>query len=236
MRLLVLGGTVFLSRAVAEAALTRGHDVTVVSRGASGSPPEGARHVVADREAPLPVELVETGFDVVVDVSSRPSRVRAALAQLRPAHWIYVSSLSVYADDATVGGGPGTLPLHEPLDEDSDDLADYGRLKSGCERLVAERASSHVIVRPGLIVGPGDRSGRFSYWIDRMRRADEAETVLAPGDPSDPVQFVDVRDLGDWIALLAEHRTAGTFDAIGRPRPIGEVLDEVAAACGARPR
>ncbi|WP_203137961.1 NAD-dependent epimerase/dehydratase family protein [Microbacterium sp. JZ31] len=236
MRLLVLGGTVFLSRAVAEAALSRGHDVTTVSRGASGSPLEGARHVHADRDAPLPAELAGVEYDAVVDVSSRPSRVRSALAQLRAAHWVYVSSISVYADEATVGGAPGMLPQHEPLDEDSDDMADYGRLKAGCERLVGERAQSRAIVRPGLIVGPGDRSGRFTYWVDRMRRASDGEIVLAPGDPSDRVQLIDVRDLGAWIALLAERRTAGVFDAIGEPASIRDVLDDVAAGCGALPR
>ncbi|WP_309067349.1 NAD-dependent epimerase/dehydratase family protein [Microbacterium sp.] len=236
MRLLVLGGTVFLSRAVAEAALSRGHEVTTVSRGVTGSPPDGARHVRADRDATLPAELGGVAYDAVVDVASRPSRVRSALAQLRAPHWVYVSSISVYADEATVGGAPGMLPQHEPLDEDSDDMADYGRLKAGCERLVGEQAPSRAIVRPGLIAGPGDRSGRFTYWVDRMRRARDGEVVLAPGDPSDRVQLIDVRDLGSWVALLAERRTTGVFDAIGEPAPIRDVLADVAAGCGVRPR
>jgi nucleoside-diphosphate-sugar epimerase len=236
MRLLVLGGTVFLSRSVADAALSRGHEVTVVSRGTSGSAPAGARHVIADRDAPLPVELAGMDIDVAVDVTSRPSRVRSALAQLRAAHWIYVSSISVYADEQTRGGGPGSLPLQEALDDDSDDPADYGRMKAGCERLISERAESHAIVRPGLIVGPGDRSGRFTYWVDRMRRVRDGEVVLAPGDAADPVQVIDVRDLAEWIVLLAERRTTGVFDAIGDPRPITDLLDDVAAGSGARPR
>jgi nucleoside-diphosphate-sugar epimerase len=236
MRLLVLGGTVFLSRAVAEDALARGHDVTTVSRGSSGTPPEGARHVRADRDAPLPAELAGVEFDAVVDVSSRPSRVRSALAQVRAAHWVYVSSVSVYADEATAGGGPGVLREHEPLDTDSDDPADYGRMKAGCERLVREGAGSWAIVRPGLIVGPGDRTGRFTYWVDRMRRAGDGDVVLAPGDPSDRVQVIDVRDLAGWIVLLAERRARGVFDAIADPAPIRAMLDDVAAGCGARPR
>lgn len=226
----------FLSRAVAEAALARGHDVTTVSRGTSGRPPSGARHVTADRAAPLPRELTQTAFDAVVDVSSRPSHVRSALERLSHAHWVYVSSVSVYADDATPGGGPGILPLHRPLWDDSDDMADYGPLKAGCEQLVAEAAASHAVVRPGLIVGPGDRSGRFAYWVDRLRHAADGEVVLAPGNPHDLVQFVDVRDLGAWIALLAERSTTGVRDAISPPLTIGDVLDQVAAGCGARPR
>lgn len=236
MRILVLGGTVFLSRAVAESALARGHDVTTVSRGASGSPPAGTRHVIADRDAPLPADVAGEEYDAVVEVSSRPSRVRTALAQLRAPHWVYVSSISVYADEATVGGGPGMLPEHEPLEEDSEDPADYGRLKAGCERLVSERAASHTIVRPGLIIGPGDRSGRFTYWADRMRRADDGEVVLAPGDPADRVQVIDVRDLGSWIVLLSERRTRGVVDAIDAPRRIADLLDDVASGCGATPR
>ncbi|GAA1727125.1 NAD-dependent epimerase/dehydratase family protein [Microbacterium paludicola] len=236
MRLLVLGGTVFLSRCVADEALSRGHEVTVVSRGASGSPPDGARHIVADRDVPLPVALAGMDVDVAVDVSSRPSRVRSALAQLRAAHWVYVSSISVYADERTRGGGPGSLPLQEALDDDSEDPADYGRMKAGCERLIAEGAASHAIVRPGLIVGPGDRSGRLTYWVDRMRRVRDGDVVLAPGDAADPVQVIDVRDLAEWIVLLAERRTRGVFDAIGDPRPITDLLDDVAAGCGARPR
>ena len=236
MRLLVLGGTVFLSRAVAEAAMSRGHHVTTASRGVTGAPPAGADHVVADRDAPLPAALTGPAFDVVVDVSRRPSQVRSALAQLRASHWIFVSSISAYADEATRDGGPATLPLHEPLFDDSDDPEAYGPMKVACERLVAEAASSHTIVRPGLVVGPGDRSGRFSYWVDRLRRAAEDEPVLAPGDPDDPVQVIDVRDLAEWIVLLAERRTSGVFDAIAAPSPIGAFLGETAAGAGVRPR
>jgi len=235
MRLLVLGGTVFVSRAVAEAALARGLEVTTSSRGVSGTPPEGAVHVIADRDAPLPAELTDPGFDVVVDVSRRPSQVRSALAQIDARHRVFVSSISAYADEATPGGGPGILPLHEPLFDDSDDPEAYGPMKAACERLVAE-AASHTIVRPGLIVGPGDRSGRFTYWVDRLRRAGDGEIVLAPGDPADAVQVIDVRDLAEWIVLLAERRTVGVFDAVDQPRPIGGFLDDIAAGVAARPR
>ena len=235
MRLLVLGGTVYLSRAVAEAALARGHHVTVTSRGVTGSPPDGAHQVVADRDAPLPSELTDPAYDAVVDVSRRPSHVRSALAQLRAAHWVFVSTVNVYDDVTARDGGPGSLPLHEPQFDDSDDPEAYGPMKVACERLVAETAPTHTIVRPGLIVGPGDRSGRFTYWIDRLRRAGEGETVLAPGDPDDPIQVIDVRDLAEWIVLLAERRTPGVFDAIDAPRPIAALLDEVASGVGARP-
>jgi 2'-hydroxyisoflavone reductase len=222
MRLLVLGGTMFLSREVAAEALRRGHDVTCACRGVSGDVPEGATLVTWDR-AKEPPDALGAGFDAVVDVSRRPSHVRRALAAVPDAHWVFVSTVNVYADEATPGG-PGTLPLREPITEDVDLAEDpeaYGPMKVACEQLVRDGAASAAVVRPGLIVGPGDPSGRFSYWPQRL--ADGGE-VLAPGDPADLVQVIDVRDLAGWIVTLAEQRTEGDFDGVGLPMPIGDVL------------
>src|SRR3954467_6778230 len=117
MRLLVLGGTVFLSRAVAADAVARGHDVTCAARGSSGSVPEGATLVEVDRTGPLP----DLGsFDAVVDVARQPSWLRRALAAQPDAHWVFVSTINVYADEAPPGGGPGTTALVEPVHEDTD--------------------------------------------------------------------------------------------------------------------
>jgi 2'-hydroxyisoflavone reductase len=222
MRLLVLGGTMFLSREVAAEALRRGHDVTCACRGVSGDVPEGATLVTWDR-AKEPPDALGAGFDAVVDVSRCPSHVRRALAAVPDAHWVFVSTVNVYADEATPGG-PGTLPLREPITEDVDLAEDpeaYGPMKVACEQLVRDGAASAAVVRPGLIVGPGDPSGRFSYWPQRL--ADGGE-VLAPGDPADLVQVIDVRDLAGWIVTLAEQRTEGDFDGVGLPMPIGDVL------------
>src|SRR3954452_12224187 len=117
MRLLVLGGTVFLSKAVATEAVGRGHEVTCAARGTSGSVPDGATLVEVDRTRPLP-DL--GGFDAVVDVARQPSWVRAAVSAHPDAHWVFVSTVNVYADDATPGGTPGTLPLVEAVEEDTD--------------------------------------------------------------------------------------------------------------------
>src|SRR3954464_15807948 len=117
MRLLVLGGTVFLSRAVAADAVARGHDVTCAARGSSGSVPDGARLVSVDRTQPLP-ELGE--YDAVVDVARQPSWVRNAVTAYADAHWVFVSTVNVYADDAPPGGTPATLPLVEAIEEDVD--------------------------------------------------------------------------------------------------------------------
>ncbi|WP_433933980.1 epimerase [Sorangium cellulosum] len=238
MRLLVLGGNVFLSREVAAVAAARGHDVTAANRGRAGATPEGVRLVVADRDAGLPAALTQEEFDVVVDVARRPSHVRRAVAAWPDAHWVFVSTISVYADDATPGGGPGTLPLHAPEPDDVD-LAEhpeaYGPCKVDCEESVRDGVESHVIVRPGLIVGPGDPSGRFAYWVARMGRVGHAPEVLAPGTPADQVQVVDVRDLAAWLVDLGEARTQGVLDGVGPVTTFQELLDGIAAGCGATP-
>ena len=226
MRLLVLGGTVFLSRAVAAEAVARGHDVTCAARGTSGSVPDGARLVTVDRSGPLPADLGE--FDAVVDVARQPSWVRNAVAAYPAAHWVFVSTVNVYADDATPGGTPETLPLVEAIEEDVD-LAErpeaYGPMKVTCERLVLDGAASAMVMRPGLIVGPGDPTGRFSYWPRRLAAGGE---VLAPGDPDDTMQVADVRDLAAWAVTACERRTTGVYDGVGRAMPLSDLLAECA--------
>lgn len=235
MRLLVLGGTVFLSRAVAAEAVRRGHTVTCAARGASGPVPEGAELVRWDRAHPVPDELAGRRFDAVVDVARHPSRVAAAVEAFPDAHWVFVSTINVYADESTPGGRPGTLPLREPITGDVDLTLDpeaYGPMKVACEDTVRTGADSATIIRPGLIVGPGDPTGRFSYWPRRVAAGGE---VLAPGRPEDVVQVVDVRDLAAWIVHAAASRTHGTFDGVGPATPIGELLDAVAKGVGSRP-
>lgn len=224
----MLGGTVFLSAAVVSEAVRRGHEVTSACRGASGTPPDGATFVAWDRADPIPGALTEGGYDAVVDVSRLPSHVRDAVAALPDAHWVFVSSVSVYADDATPGGGPDRTPLLEAITEDVDPASSpeaYGGMKVACEDSIRETAASSTIVRPGLVVGPGDPSGRFTYWPQRLARGGE---VLAPGDPDDATQVIDVRDLAAWIVALAEERTTGTFDAVGPVQPLADVLGECA--------
>ncbi len=232
MRLLVLGGSVFLSRAVAEEAVRRGHDVTCACRGSSGSVPEGARHVATDRAEGLPADLAD-GFDAVVDVGRHPSWVRTAVERFPSAHWVFVSTINVYADDATPGGGPGTLPLREPVHDDVDlreDPEAYGPMKVACEQIVTDGAASATLVRPGLIVGPGDPSGRFAYWPARLADTADHPEVLVPGSADDSVQVIDVRDLAAWIVTCAETRRVGTFDGTGLATTRAAFTDAVAAA------
>lgn len=233
MRLLVLGGTVFLSRAVAQEAVRRGHDVTCACRGESGPVPEGAEHVVWDRSGPVPTDLLNAEFDAVVDVTRQPSWARAAVAAFPSAHWVFVSTMNAYADDATPGGSPATLPLHDPIDSDEDPASGpevYGAMKVACELIVSAGADSSMVVRPGLIVGPGDPSGRLGYWAARLGDAGSHPEVLAPGTAQDPVQMIDVRDLAAWLVESAEVRRVGVFDGSAHPSTFGEFLTETFAA------
>lgn len=228
MNLLVLGGTRFLSREVATQAVARGWDVTCACRGTSGPVPDGATHLFWDRDEEVPDAVADGDWDAVVDVTRLPSQARTAVAATAGAHWVFVSTISVYADNSS----PATEPLAEAITEDVDLAVDpdaYGGMKVACEQAVAATASSSVIARPGLIVGPGDPTGRFAYWPQRLARGGE---VLAPGRPDDVVQVIDVRDLASWLLDLAASRTTGTFDAVGQPMPFADLLAQVAAGVG----
>lgn len=225
MKILVLGGTRFLSREVATQAVARGWEVTCACRGASGAVPDGARHVRWDRAEPAPAELTEDSWDAVVDVTRLPSHAARAVAAVPDAHWVFVSTVSVYADNSS----PAMEPLVEAIDSDVDLAQDpeaYGGMKVACEQLVRDGTASAAVVRPGLIVGPGDPTGRFAYWPQRLARGGE---VLAPGSPDDVVQVIDVRDLAAWVLDLAEARTTGTYDAVGEPMPLADLLAGVAS-------
>ena len=234
MRILVLGGSVFLSKAVAADAVARGHEVTCVTRGRSGEVPPGTRHVVWDRADDVPPELGGETFEAVVDVSRTPSHVRKAVAAWRDAHWVFVSTINVYADNATPDPGvDGSLV--EAIDEDRDLRADpeaYGPMKVSCENAVRSGAARSMVVRPGLIVGPGDPTGRYGYWPERL--ADDGR-VLGPASPDDRVQLIDVRDLADWVVRSVEAGTTGVYDGIGPATPVGEVLAQTAAGVGSDP-
>jgi len=237
MRLLVLGGTAFLGRAVARQARDAGHDVTCAARGESGQPPADVTFVRVDRDvdgglAPLAGQT----FDAVVDVSSRPSQVRRAIAELggRAGHWSYVSTGSVYADDSTPHQRAGASPVvaaapPEVDDPREDNFAAYGPCKVACEEAVLGAAPDAFICRAGLIVGPEDDSGRFTYWVTRLARGGE---VLAPGAPAESVQWVDVRDLADWLVMAGETGLAAVLDGIGAPTSRVDFLTGIARGLG----
>ncbi|MFL5966133.1 MAG: SDR family oxidoreductase [Gaiellaceae bacterium] len=216
MRLLVLGGTKFLGRAIVEAALERGHELTLFNRGQTN--PDLFREVEqvrGDRTESLDA-LAGRDWDVVVDVATFiPRVVRISVDALRDrvGRYVYISSISAYADMsvAPVEGNP----VAELDDPDSESLEDYGALKAACEQIVESAyAERSLVVRPGLIVGPHDPTDRFTYW---PRRIAEGGRVLAPAPPGAPVQFVDVRDLAEWVVHATESGLSGVYNATGEP-------------------
>ncbi len=237
MRLLILGGTVFLGRALAAYASAAGDEVTCAARGVSGAVPPDVELVRVDRDAPDGLApLAGREFDAVIDVARRPSHVRAALAALadRVGHWTFVSTGSVYPNDSPPGLPADTAPLVEPAPPEIDDsdvagMEYYGPLKVVCEQLVQASDVPAVIQRAGLIVGPEDGSDRFTYWPVRLARGGD---VLAPGAPEDPVQFVDVRDLAEWSVRMARAGTTGIFNGVGTPMTRAEFLTSIAARVG----
>jgi 2'-hydroxyisoflavone reductase len=226
VKLLVLGGTEFLGRALVEAALTRGHEVTLFNRGRTN--PElfpDAEKLRGDRAVdPLP----SGRWDALVDTSGNlPAIVRRAAEALRDSveRYVFVSTISVYADLST---GPSEdsdrAELGEmPSDEMLPGYENYGALKALCEDVVTEVFGDRaLIVRPGLIVGPHDPTGRFTYWPHRIARGGE---FLVPAPPEETVQIVDVRDLGDWMVDLAEREESGAFNATHPGLPWSELVE-----------
>lgn len=245
MRLLVLGGTIFVGHAVAAEAVRRGHEVVCAARGESGAVPDGATLVQVDRDAEDGLApLAGESFDAVVDVAplSYPwvDRALRAFAD-RARHWTFVSTLNVYSDNATPGQTPATGPLvpaltrHATREEmaaaGEDGVLLYGGIKVASENRVREvlGVDRAFVVRPGLVTGSWDRSDRFGYWPGRFARGGR---VLVPDVPEQPIQYIDVRDLAEWIVAAGEKNIAGDFDGVGPHRPLATVLAEIAAAVG----
>ena len=228
LRILILGGTGFIGPYQVQYALDRGHQVTLFNRGVTNATlfPNVPR-LVGDRNLPDGHKALESGeWDVVIDnPTSNPKWVRDAGKALRgrTKHYLFVSTISVFSDNSAPIDENG--PLLPPIDiESAFDAKLYGQNKVRSEvEAKAQFGDNVTIIRPGLIVGPGDLSDRFSYWPVRIDRGGE---VLAPGTPNDPVQYVDARDLGEWIVRLAEGKTFGTFNATGpkEPTTIAEML------------
>ncbi|NGO72241.1 NAD-dependent epimerase/dehydratase family protein [Streptomyces boncukensis] len=246
-RLLVFGGTGFVSRAVAAEAVARGYDVTCVARGTGGAPPEGARLLRADRDLPEALApLRGARFDAAVETATLSLPwVRRALREVTADHWTFVSSISVYADTRTRGQTLAAAPLrpalcgdeaaYDPAADPEPSQAHYGGVKLACEQAVREATGDTAfLVRPGLVVGPGDDVGPFGYWPLRMARGRTAAVPAEDGADGLPLpaQCVDVRDLAAWILDQTGARTAGVYDAAGPPVSLASLLREVADAVG----
>jgi 2'-hydroxyisoflavone reductase len=231
VKILIVGGTIFLGRRLVEAALARGHEITTFSRGRHnpGIHPN-VEALMGDRNGDVSA-LRGRHWDAVIDtcgyVPGSVSRILDALDRDRVVHYTFVSSVSVYAELRAAGSDesePVATITAEQLKEAEQVPtgaratartygAMYGALKALCERAVERSMPGRVMnVRPGLIVGPDDYSDRFTYWVRRVAQGGE---VLAPGRPERRVRVIDARDLAEWLIRMAEARTAGVFNATG---------------------
>src|SRR5216117_2459579 len=231
LRILVLGGAGFTGPYQVRYALSRGHKVTTFNRGKShpGELPNEVEQLIGDRNGQLDA-LKGRQWDVVIDnPTTLPVWVRDAAQILKGNvdRYVFISTISVYSDNSKPGmDESGPLAKYEGADAMKETQATmrasnfrlYGPLKVLSEA-EAEKwfPGKALIIRPGLIVGPGDESDRFTYWPVRLSRGGE---VLAPGDGSDPVQIIDTRDLAEWTIRMAESRTFGTLNATGPNQPI----------------
>lgn len=217
MDILVIGGTRFLGRHIVEAALAAGHRLTLFNRGQTNPElfPE-AEKLRGDRTSDLSA-LQGRHWDAAIDICGYvPRVVRASAEALAGAvdHYTFISSISVYADFKQTGIDESTPTgvLKDPTTEEITDET-YGPLKALCEQTVEQALPGRaLIIRPGYIVGPDDPTDRFTYWPHRVALGGE---MLAPGDPESPVQFIDVRDLAEWIVRLVSDKTTGCYNATG---------------------
>lgn len=217
MRILIIGGTRFVGRHLVEAALARSHEVTLFNRGQSN--PElfpQVRKIVGDREKDLD-QLRGQVWDAVIDVVGyvpRLVRLSAEILKEKVSRYVFVSTISVFEDFRKVGITESD-PLAKLEDETVEEVGGetYGPLKALCENVVQEIYGERaLIVRPGLVVGPQDPTDRFTYWPVRVSRGGE---VLAPERPQAPVQFIDARDLAEFIIQLTEGHASGIYNATG---------------------
>jgi len=230
-KLLVLGGTGFIGPPMVRYAVERGHAVTIFTRGRSKADLPDVERLIGDRSGDLEALKGRT-WDVVLDNNCQDYRwVKLTTELLKDAakQYIFVSSISAYTGEA-IGyeyfderwSKPpidvNSTLISKPPDFKDGQEAEYGLTKALGEALAKEAFPDRAtIVRPGYIVGPGDPTDRFTYWPVRIDRGGD---VLAPGDGSDPMQIIDVRDLTEWIVRLAENETAGTFNGVGPASPM----------------
>lgn len=222
LRVLILGGTGFIGPHQVQYALSRGHTVTIFNRGKTNPHlfPE-VEKLVGDRNDNLEA-LKGREWDVVIDNSATiPRWVRQSAGLLKDAaeRYLFVSTISVYADYSIVDmDESGPLAVMDDPNDETLGGATYGAMKALCEKEAAQAFPGRAtIIRPGLIVGPGDKTDRFTYWPVRIDRGGE---VLAPGRPTDPVQFIDARDITAWMVRMLEDGHAGTYNATGPKAPL----------------
>ena len=228
MEILLLGGTAFLGRAVASAAIERGYAVTCLARG-SAPAPDRTNLVIADRDEDQGLApVLGRQWDAVIDVSRQPGQVRRGVRDLSCSHRVFVSSGNVYAHFSTIEQDENAAVRAPLADDVMKDMSTYGEAKVACEEAIRSCAgASATIVRSGLIGGPGDESGRTGYWPWRFAHP-TGEDVIVPDDPTFPCALIDVRDLAAWIITACEQRIDGTFNATGPTLALDQMLTTAA--------
>jgi 2'-hydroxyisoflavone reductase len=245
LRILILGGTGFIGPYQVRYALSRGHKVTTFNRGKThpGELPGEVEQLIGDRNGQLEA-LKDRQWDVVIDnPTTLPAWVRdtAQILKGNVDRYVFISTISVYAD--TSKGLDETAPLAkydgaDPFKETLEAMRASGYKTYGPLKALSEQETEKwfpgkaLIIRPGLIVGPRDETDRFTYWPVRIDRGGD---VLAPGMSSDPVQFIDARDLAEWTIRMVENRETGTYNATGPAKSlgIGGMLDGIKRALNA---
>lgn len=230
MKILILGGTAFLGRHIVSVTVLRGHEVTVFHRGETMCDlPRGVTEIFGDRQNDLRLYLTGT-WDAVVDTSGFVPAVVESSAQFfrsKVDRYVFISSISAYSSFSKIGITEDWPLLRSTSDNDNT----YGVQKAECERVVRKLFGDRIlIVRPGLIVGPFDPTDRFTYWPERVSQGGE---ILAPGKPDKLIQFIDVRDLADWIIKMVESHEVGTYNAVGPSTAVtmGEFLEICRTVC-----
>ena len=217
MKILIIGGTQFVGRHLADAALARGHELTLFNRGRSGDVFPQVENLRGDRDGDGLNVLKGRTWDAFIDTCGYVPRIVRQSAELLAdavERYVFISTISVYADFQTSG-----ITEHSPLGTLEDPSVEevngttYGPLKVQCEQAAEAALPGRALqIRPGFIVGPYDPTDRFTYWPHRIALGGE---VLAPGTPSQPVQIIDARDLARWTIALMEQNATGTYNATG---------------------
>lgn len=220
MKILILGGTNFLGPHLVEELLKNGHEVTLFNRGKKQAP-NNVEALKGDRDGSLDA-LQGRFWDAVIDTSGHLPRLVEASSKLlvnATTHYTFISTIGVYKD-FLYAHNDENYPLATLSDSHNEEITEktYGALKASCEKVIERYfPKSSLIIRPGLIVGPLDPTGRFSYWPLRVL---EGGKILAPGEPTQPVQFIDVRDLAKWTVAMIERKETGIYNATGPSMPI----------------
>ncbi len=230
MRILALGGTQFVGRAFAEAAIERGHDVTVLHRGKTPLP-KGmrAKEIIADRDGGLGV-IGNQKWDAVYDSCGYVPRIVRESASALTDHckrYLFISTISVFGSELEL------LRPEKPIEGEKITNETYGPLKVECEDALTEAFGDRLtVVGPRLVAGPNDHTGRFPYWVDRFVRFGE---VLTPDLPGAPLQQIDARDLANFCVMLLEKDMPGTFEVAGERSTFEAMINTCAAAGGGTP-